>query len=118
MARYSIFKFAGRLLLVNGHGFCVRQHSMMVVACGGMQWYAAVWLSPLVVVRWAVEGDEQTEMAFIRWSIPYSTLIFFSKNTWDRKSPPLFVRQSSQKLPEKTPAWHTILSPSLSLAFA
>jgi hypothetical protein len=48
---------------------------MAAVAFGGVQRYAAVRLKPLVVVRWAAEGGEKMEMAFIRY-IVLTYLIF------------------------------------------
>jgi hypothetical protein len=57
---------------------------MAAVAFGGVRRYAAVRLSPLVVVRQAAEGGEYTEMAFIQYSI-FDFPFFFTKGTWDRK---------------------------------
>jgi hypothetical protein len=81
MARYSIFDFSGRLLVVVGDGFGVRRCSMTAVACGAVRWYAAVRLfSSLVVVRQAAKEDEKTEMAI--YSIFDIRLCFFlSKGT-------------------------------------
>jgi hypothetical protein len=51
------------LLVVVGDGFGVRRRLMTMVACGGVQRCAAVRINPLVVVRQAVEEDEETEIA-------------------------------------------------------
>ncbi len=56
MARYSIFNFAGRLLVVVDDGFELQQRSMTAVACGGVRQYTAVRLSPIVVVRQVTEA--------------------------------------------------------------
>jgi hypothetical protein len=42
MARYKIFNFAGRLLVVVGDSFGVRWHVMAAVASGGVRRCAAV----------------------------------------------------------------------------